>query len=259
MQKVFREVKHKIYFRKAEKINFPAHVHQDIELVLTLKGSGTAFCDGVKYELKDNSFFLAFPNQVHHYQDCSDGEYILLIVKPSVLLSFNNMFFGSVPTSALWEFKENEDDNAVLLMKTAVEEFERDGHSEITSAYLTALFGKLLKVYNTQKCRETTDTVLKILNYCSEHYKDNITVESIAKELHISRSSVSHIFGSRLSMNFCDYINSLRLADAVKMLKKGNLPITEIAYSCGFSTIRTFNRAFLKQYGISPTQYKKAR
>lgn len=259
MQKVFREVKHQIFFSKAKGINFPAHVHQDIELVLTLKGGGTAFCDGKKYELKDNSFFLVFPNQVHHYQECSEGEYILLIVKSSVLLSFNNLFFGSVPISALWEFKEKEDDNTVLLMKTAVEEFARDGYSEIIGAYLTALFGKLLKVYNTQKYRETSGTALKILNYCLEHYKENITVKSVAKNLHISRSSVSHIFSTRLSMNFCDYINSLRLADAVRMLKKGNLPITEIAYTCGFSTIRTFNRAFLKQYGVSPTEYKKTR
>ncbi len=259
MQKVFREIKRQIFFRKTTGLNFPAHVHEDIELVLTIKGACTAFCDGKKYELKNNSFFLAFPNQAHHYQECSEGEYIILIIKPSLLLTFNNLFGEGVPISALWQFEENKDDNAVSLMKMALKEFMHDGYSEIISAYLTALFGKLFKVYNVQKCRETGDTVLKILEYCSEHYKENITVNNVAKSLHISRSSVSHIFSTRLSINFCDYINSLRLADAVRMLKNSDLPITEIAHICGFSTIRTFNRAFLKQYGVSPSKYKKAR
>ena len=259
MSKVFREVKREIIFNKRKGLNFPAHVHEEIELVLTIKGGGTAFCDGKKYELKSNSFFLAFPNQVHHYQECKEGEYIILIIKPSVLLSFNNLFSNGVPTSAVWQFEEKGDDNAVKLIKLAVEEFSRDGHSEIISAYLTALFGKLLKFYNIEKCRETGDSVLEILEYCSEHYKENITVEIVAKSLHISKSAVSHIFSTRLSINFCEYINSLRIADAARMLKRSSLPITEIAYACGFSTIRTFNRAFLKQYGISPSKYKKTR
>ena len=42
-----------------------------------------------------------------------------------------------------------------------------------------------------------------------------------------------------------------------ELLERENLPITEISDRSGFSTIRTFNRAFLKRYGISPSQYKK--
>jgi AraC-like DNA-binding protein len=58
-------------------------------------------------------------------------------------------------------------------------------------------------------------------------------------------------------MNFCDYINSLRLAEAEKILNNKSYTITEIAGMSGFSTIRTFNRAFLKKYGISPSAYRK--
>ena len=58
-------------------------------------------------------------------------------------------------------------------------------------------------------------------------------------------------------MNFCDYINSLRLVDAVNMLGNENASITEIAYASGFSTLRTFNRAFLKYYGVTPSEYKR--
>ena len=87
MQKVFREIKIKLQFSKEISLNFSAHIHEDIELIYVKSGGGIAFCDGKKYILSENSFFLVFPNQVHHYTECVLGEYIVLIIKPSSLLS----------------------------------------------------------------------------------------------------------------------------------------------------------------------------
>lgn len=258
MENIFREIKIKSIFTHRHNLNFPAHVHDDIELVYIKKGSGTAYCDGKKYTLTDNSFFIAFPNQVHHYSDCSDGEYIIIVIKPSELYSYADVFCEGRPLSALLQFEDQDDDNAVFLINTALKEHERDGQSPIINAYLTALFGKLLGRYKIEKCRESNDTVLQILQYCKQHYRENVTVSDVAKKLRLSKSSVSHIFSSRICMNFCDYINLLRLSDAEQMLKNKSYPITDIAYNCGFSTIRTFNRAFLKHYGKSPSDYRKA-
>lgn len=258
MEKIFREIK-KRYLQFENKVNldFSPHIHEDIELIYVKKGGGTAFCDGKKYELHENSFFLVFPNQVHHYSEFIDGEYIMLIIKPSRLMSYNDVFLSGEPVSALWHFEENTDDNTAYLLQTAFNEFIRDGYSPIIDAYLTAVFGKLLKFYKIEKGRLSRDNVLQILQYCADHYKENITVGDIADNLHISRSCVSHIFSSRLGMNFCDYINALRLSDAKQFLESKNYSITEISDMSGFATIRTFNRAFLKLYGISPSEYRK--
>lgn len=258
MQNFFREIKKQLILESRKRINFPAHIHDDIELVFVKKGGGTAYCDGKKYILSENSFFLVFPNQVHHYIECSEGEYLVLIIKPFVIHGYNNVFGEGTPSCALWHFEENGDDNAVHLMETAIKEFERDGYSLIIEAYLTAFFGKLLKFYEIKKSSVNHDTVSQILQYCTAHYKENITVEQIAEKLHLSKSTISHIFSSRVSMNFCDYINSLRLTDAQEMLKNKNYSITEISYLCGFSTIRTFNRAFFKRHGVSPSAFRKS-
>ena len=255
MEKVFRQIKKEIIFGSRKTLDFPAHMHDDIELVYVKNGGGVAYCDGERYTLSENSFFMVFPNQVHHYSECVEGEYILLIVKPVVLLSYTDVFEQCVPRHAVWHFDKGSDDNTVYLMELAMKEFERDGYSTVIEAYLTALFGKLFEFCKPQKKRSSHDIALQILQYCAKHYKGDITVEDVANALHISRSSVSHIFGSRFSMNFCDYINSLRLADAVKLLKTKDYSMTEISYMCGFSTIRTFNRAFLKKYGVPPSKY----
>ena len=259
MQKIFREVKKELFFKKRTFLNYPPHIHEDIELVYVKKGGGNAFCNGKKYTLNQNTVFLVFPNQVHHYSECETGEYDVMIIKPAVLLGYSNIFKESTPVCALHHFKNGEDDNISYLIELALEELNRDGHSTIISSYLTAIFGKIFKYYQFEKNNVNCDAVSKILRYCALHYKENISIQSVSKHTQLCRSSVSHTFNNRLKLSFRDYINSLRLTDATHMLKNENLSITEISYLCGFSTVRTFNRAFSKQYGMTPSEYKKAR
>ncbi len=255
MQKIFREIKRRIILETRASLDFSAHIHDDIELVFVKKGSGVAYCDGKKYNLVENSFFLVFPNQVHYYEECIIGEYLILIIKPSDLLGYNKVFYDGIPVSSLVVLKD--DDGLINLIETAKRELARDGRTTVIEAYLTAFFGKLLRFFEIGKNEFNNDTLLKILDFCKSHYKEDISLTMVADELRLSRSTVSHIFSSKLSLNFCDYINSLRLNDAVELMKDKSYSITEISYLSGFTTIRTFNRAFMKRYGISPTEYKK--
>lgn len=258
MENIFRETKKGFNFFPSVLPDFPAHIHDDIELIFVFEGSGTAFCDGEKYELSSGSFFIAFPNQVHRYSDFSKGNYLVLIIKPSQLLSYNNIFLDGRPSSPVFTPHSEEEKEAIYLFELAYKEFNKNGLSPVVSALITAVFGKLLRFYNVEKSFAAKNTVLQILQYCSAHFKEDITVQSIAKALHISRSSISHTFSNRISMSFNDYINSLRLDEACQHLKNKSLSITEISDLSGFPTVRTFNRVFVKRYGITPTEYRKA-
>ena len=60
-----------------------------------------------------------------------------------------------------------------------------------------------------------------------------------------------------MGISYKDFINSLRVEHACKLLTK-DISVTEVAYASGFTTIRTFNRAFLKHVGMTPRDYAKA-
>lgn len=257
MHNVFTEIRTEVTFKKRRDANYIAHIHDDIELCYVIKGSGTAICNGKRYALKEKSVFIAFPYQIHQYVDFCEGEYIFLIIKPSRLLTLGDIFLQNDSTCAAVDFKNTDDDNLLNLLLTALKEYERDGYSVVIDAYLTTFFVKLLKHLKLQKKQMSSDVVLQILDYCLKNYKEPLAVDDVASALNISRSSVSHIFSSRLSISFNDYVNSLRLSDAVKLLKNTTDSVTEIASKVGFGTIRTFNRAFLKQYGMSPTSFRK--
>ncbi len=258
MQEIFREIKSKVVFYYTKQLDFPAHFHEDIELVYVRQGKGVAFCDGKRYELTAGSFFLTFPNQVHHYIESNHGDYILLLLKPHDLLCHHDRYLTALPTSATKTFAPDEDENISSLLEWALKEYNDNAPDSVVQAYLTAFFEKLLMFYDVQQGIPASDTVLRILQYCSVHFKEDISVTDVARDLHVSKSTVSHIFGSRLGVGFCDHINALRLTHALYLLRNKDYSITDVSDLAGFPTTRTFNRAFQKQYGTSPSLYRKA-
>ena len=78
----------------------------------------------------------------------------------------------------------------------------------------------------------------------------------LEQELHISKYYISHLFSDKLHISFNDYVNSLRVSHACRYLRDGTLSVTEVAAKVGFGTLRTFNRAFSKQIGCTPSAYR---
>lgn len=253
MQNIFREIQPKLSLTRRYTINFAPHLHDDIELVYVISGSVSAYCDGKEYPLTDGDFFLSFPNQIHHYAQCRRGDYIVLILKPSRLLYLHGIFADGQPQSAVCSGQAE----LATLLQTALEEFQQEGDSCAVDGYLTAFFAKLLKHYSIQKSNTSRSCVLNILQYCSSHFQEGISMQDVADTLHLSRSHISHIFSYRLKLSFSDYINSLRLSEAVKLMENQAFSMAEVAEKAGFPTIRTFNRVFAKQYNMSPSSYRK--
>lgn len=252
MDNFFRETWTKLYLRRDNRANFPTHIHDEIELMYVVQGSGTAYCDGIPYPLSKGSIFVSFPEQVHSFSNCEPGEYILLIINPSRLLHLEKLFRSKVPISSLTKGTPD----LVQPLLDALEEFNTNGDSCIIDGYLTAFFGKLLRTMDFQRSADATKTISQILHYCSENYRDPITIPDLCRALHISQSHISHIFSERLKISFPDYMNALRLNRAISLLRDPSNRITQIVDQAGFPTIRTFNRVFRKQFGCSPSAYR---
>ena len=78
----------------------------------------------------------------------------------------------------------------------------------------------------------------------------------LEQELHLNKYYISHLFSQTLGIRFNDYLHYLRISEACKLLRNTDYSITEIGDAVGYNTPRTFNRAFLKQTGTTPTEYR---
>lgn len=89
-----------------------------------------------------------------------------------------------------------------------------------------------------------------------DHISDSeLSVEYIAKELGLSRSQLQRRIKNHTRQNPSDYIRLIRLKYAAKLLEKRKIPIAEIAYASGFSSLAYFSSSFREYYGMSPSAY----
>ena len=95
------------------------------------------------------------------------------------------------------------------------------------------------------------------MNYCNENYHKPLSLSTLARDLHLNKYYISHIMSNKLNIGFNDYINSLRVSNACKLLVKSDSTVTEISEAVGFNTLRTFNRAFSKQMNCTPSEYRR--
>ena len=90
-----------------------------------------------------------------------------------------------------------------------------------------------------------------------DNFRSDITLESTAKALGYSKYYISHMVAELYDCNFRALVNNYRISAAQEALMDKGKDIWQIAYTCGFQNQSTFNRAFVKLCGITPTEYRR--
>lgn len=85
----------------------------------------------------------------------------------------------------------------------------------------------------------------------------NLTIERLAKRLHVPMRSLSAAINQTKGMNISQYVNGFRLDHAANLLENTNLSVTEVAGQSGFLTRSNFYREFQRRYGKSPAAYRQ--
>ncbi|MGM9641922.1 MAG: helix-turn-helix domain-containing protein [Eubacteriales bacterium] len=245
------------------KLQCSPHLHYHIEFVQLLEGKTVGVADTEETVMEGGDISIAFPNQLHRFETKQPEKYRLFIVNPDLMPEFRSIFTTQVPRSALIK-GAGLDPEINALTKTL---FTFTGHRHtggdpysdaVIRGCLLALFGKLLPMMSLSGPR-TGDSraVREVVGYCSEHFAEELSLEVLEDELHLSKYYISHLFSGKLGIRFNDYINSLRISHACRLLRREDMQITEVAEAVGFSTLRTFNRAFSKFRGMTPSEYRR--
>jgi len=92
--------------------------------------------------------------------------------------------------------------------------------------------------------------------YVSSHFQDDASLQDMAQTFGYEYHYVSRQFHRQFNMNFRQFLNIFRTEFAQEQLLHTDLPITQIAMAAGFQNSRSFNRVFLEQLGMTPTQFR---
>jgi len=96
----------------------------------------------------------------------------------------------------------------------------------------------------------------KAIAYIRENYRSDISREGLAASLNMHPDSFGRFFKVYTNKKISEFINELRVMEAARKLRETEANIIDIAFSAGFESLPTFNRAFLKIMNVTPTQYR---
>ena len=96
----------------------------------------------------------------------------------------------------------------------------------------------------------------RVIEYCAAHFAEPIKLSDVAHEMGYAPSYFSDIFSEKFKGGFSNFLNTLRVEEAKKQLH-GDGSVSDIAFGCGFGSIRTFNRVFKEQTGKTPKEYRE--
>lgn len=143
-----------------------------------------------------------------------------------------------------------------LLEEMQAEEFGRDAQLPLLVNDLILSLNRLLYRQHNPKSRSVEQSLYQqITLFIEEHLDEDLSLARLAGEFFVSRYYIAHMFKDKLGMSIHQYITKKRLARCRQAIL-GSQSISEVYESFGFGDYSSFYRAFKKEYGISPKDFR---
>ncbi len=248
--------------------HFETHMHSAVEVILPSQGCSVYRVADREYRVGPEEILFIPPNIPHELYE-SDGIFrYLILFEPTTLYSLQdlqqNNRFTQHPVY-LQEPSETREQVSRLLHQLVECYFEH------RPMWNTRCYARLLEVYALLACHyrpapeQEPDTAHRSIdpgimnmavNYISDHYTGEVTLEQVAAFAGYSKYYFSRTFRDYFGISFSDYLLVKRINQAANLLVHTDMPIGDVAKEAGFGSIATFNRIFRKHKNCTPTRYR---
>lgn len=232
--------------------NLP-HWHYDIEMFKVECGDAEVFIDGKRYTMKEGDCAFIDSGEVHFIRSSpySKLSFIIFDYKITEQITGTKKLVSPIISN----------ENFENLYKKITDEI-KNKHLFYNTMLHQILIGETIKIFRetpfAAKSPDGTDTAQRykeLLAEIDEKYSF-FKYEEAASFIGFCPPYFSKYFKMMSGMTFTQYINRVRVEKAVELLRqKTDIPITEIATTCGFGTIRNFNRVFKEITGYTPKEF----
>ena len=104
---------------------------------------------------------------------------------------------------------------------------------------------------------EWLTSIRTAIGYMEAHLTDDVSLEDVAREVHLSPFFLQRGFSLMTGCGVGDYLRSRRLYQAALDLQKGSEKVIDIALKYGYETPESFAKAFARFHGATPTQVRE--
>lgn len=252
----------------------PWHYHPECEITYVNRGSGVLFIGDQVLNYKQDTLIMIGPNLPHEWR--SDSKENPDFHSQTFAVHFNKNFPGAdfykIPEAAavnqLFEqsvrgIQVNDGHIKQIVKEKLVQLLNTRGLERIS--LLFSIFDHIVSCDNLELLSSLVfvnsidegqnHRMNQIYKYVMSHFKDQISVEEIAEEVHMTTTSFCRFFKQRTNKSFIQYVNDIRIGYACKLLLEGDYNISQIAYESGFENLSNFNKQFKKIKNLTPRQF----
>ena len=158
---------------------------------------------------------------------------------------FTSQEFKSIADD--YTYKDNDLLQAVMEMNTVLELEE----------YISTAFYNIISRMNQVRAERSKKIIEISKEYIKKHYKEDISQKMVAEYVHLNPNYFSELFKKETGKSFTDYTVEVRINAARKLLAKHDVKVYEAGQMVGYDEPVSFNRAFKRVVGVSPSEYKK--
>ena len=228
-----------------------SHIHQYAELIFVLEGRTKITVDGSETWLEEGDAAFVFPFQVHSFTSREVNKIAMYLFSPSALVDLLSAHEGKVGECAA--FKPSA--LTVSMLKERILGIDEPKIYDI-KAFLYLSLTDYLENTTLKESFSGTGVVSKVVTYLHYHFKEDVSLESVGKELGYSANYLSHCIKRLYGMNFCSVLAAIRVEYARRLLAQTDKPLTEISFECGFGSLRSFLRQFKANTGFTPSYFR---
>lgn len=232
--------------QKARGLFIQTHLHVSYEFLCCDKGQISVTISGREYILEEGDAVLIFPYQPHSYPKNRDGYGYRCTFAQELIGRFATTFGNYLPKSNQFRFSYDisgvDSNSNIFAIKSFLYAVCAKASEELEFEYVPADSRILLE---------------KIFVLTEEHYTDtSFSLRTLAEMLTYDYGYISKYFVQKTGMKFNHYLNLRRITHAAGILRNAHpANISDVAFSCGYSSVRSFNRNFKNVYGVTPQEY----
>ena len=238
------------------------HLHKSFEFVFVEKGSVNATVGKDEYTVSEGNSLLIYPYELHSFSADKDTLYFVAVFSLDLCESFYNHTQRFSPDTRLFTLEKATVDYLKNHIMTPIDDFSEFAKvSDVPFFYikscLYALCADFINSVSFTERARNTQLINEILNYIEENFHENITLKSLSDAISYDYHYISRIFNETFGINFKLLVNQYRCEKAAILLMTTRRTVVDIALSCGFQSVRSFNRVFSEYSSFTPSEYRK--
>ena len=232
------------------------HINPEFEVVIVSKGSVSVQYDDKTVVVEEGQVAMILPYRLHGIT-CPDGATAIVLMFSYSLVGD---FYDNYKAVELKKYTFDLSDELKNYLYPMIERAKNSDDIFMVKGLFYPMVCAYLSDNEVEESRKNSSAdIRRVVEYIAEKSAEELTLDDVADAVGIAKEKIGIMLKERTGRSFNDFLNIVRLEKARRIIEFTEQSISEIAYYCGFGSLRNFNRVYRKVFGDSPSKERSKR